>query len=79
MKWIKATRALPKESGEYLVGLATRDGDKFYNITNVSYSAVHMRFNTHDFNTAEKAKRVAFPNRGLYWMPMPEPPKEMTR
>lgn len=73
--WISAEKELPKKSGEYLAAIASRDGESFITITNMSYSARHKKFNAYDFQTSEEAGRYAFENRHLYWMPKPKPPK----
>ena len=78
MKWIKATKQLPRESGTYLVGVVDKDEDCFYHISSVFYSARHRRFNALDYQTGEEVKRQAFDNRFCYWMPIPRPPKGMT-
>lgn len=63
--WISVKNRLPNKSGKVLVCCG-----KNY-VTDVNYSAKHKQFNNYD--ECEKAKKEW---DVIYWMPIPELPKE---
>lgn len=70
--WISVKDRQPEKSGRYLVYIKTRGG--FSDCRTTEYSARHKAFNA--FDILEDI-RYAFDDV-THWMPLPEPPEEVT-
>ena len=68
-KWISVKDRLPEKSGPVLVCIG-----EFQNMTTLEYSVKHHAFNAYD----ELPDAENTIDNVTHWMPLPEPPKEMT-